>query len=69
MAIAPIGALISGPLAELIGIKPLFFICAILGIINPIMLWLFTKIRYLEQPENLENHRVFEEGLEIEVLD
>ncbi|MFX1575054.1 MAG: MFS transporter [Promethearchaeota archaeon] len=48
MAIAPIGALIAGPLAELIGIINLFLICAIIGMIFPIFLWFFTKIKQLE---------------------
>ncbi len=48
MAIAPIGALIAGPLAILLGIKFLFLIAAILGIIQPFFIWFFTKIRQLE---------------------
>jgi len=48
MAIAPIGALISGPLALLIGIRYLFLIAAILGVIHPFIIWSFTKIRQLE---------------------
>ncbi len=48
MAIAPIGALIAGPLALLLGIRFLFLIAAILGIIQPFIIWTFTKIRQLE---------------------
>ncbi|MFX1500313.1 MAG: MFS transporter [Promethearchaeota archaeon] len=48
MAIAPIGALISGPLAELFGMIPLFLAFAIIGIIFPFVIWFFTKIRQLE---------------------
>jgi MFS family permease len=48
MAIAPLGALIAGPLALLMGIRTLFLIMAILGIIHPFMIWFFTKIRKLE---------------------
>lgn len=48
MAISPIGAIIAGPLAELIGATNLFFICTILGFIFPLLIWFFTKIRYLE---------------------
>jgi DHA3 family macrolide efflux protein-like MFS transporter len=48
MAIAPIGALLAGPLALLIGIRTLFLIAAILGIIHPFIIWYFTKIRQLE---------------------
>lgn len=48
MAIAPIGALIAGPLAELWGIVNLFLICAALGLIFSIGIRLFTKISRLE---------------------
>jgi DHA3 family macrolide efflux protein-like MFS transporter len=48
MAIAPIAALIAGPLALLLGIRILFLIAAILGIIHPFVIWFFTKIRELE---------------------
>jgi DHA3 family macrolide efflux protein-like MFS transporter len=53
MAIAPIAALLTGPTAELIGVIPLFFVCSLAGIINPIIIWYFTKIRYLDHIENL----------------
>ncbi len=64
MAIAPIGALISGPLALLIGIRYLFLIAAILGIISPFIIWSFTKIRQLEVIEReivMEEDQVAEE--------
>jgi len=48
MAIAPIGALIAGPLAEIMGIVNLFLIFAILGIIHPFFIWFFTNIKQLE---------------------
>jgi MFS family permease len=48
MAIAPIGALITGPLAEFMGIINLFLIFAILGMIHPFLIRCFTKIRQLE---------------------
>jgi DHA3 family macrolide efflux protein-like MFS transporter len=48
MAIAPIGALIAGPLAELWGVANLFIIFAVLGMIFPIGIRLFTKINQLE---------------------
>ncbi|MFX0047787.1 MAG: MFS transporter [Candidatus Hermodarchaeota archaeon] len=49
MAIAPIGALIVGPLAGLMGVVNLLLASAIIGIVNPIILWFFTKIRYLDR--------------------
>ena len=48
MAIAPIGALMAGSMADLIGINTLFTICSLMGIFYPVLLWFFTKIRYLE---------------------
>jgi len=48
MAIAPIGALIAGPLAEIFGIVNLLLTCAIIGMIFPVFLWFFTKILHLE---------------------
>ncbi|MFX1375156.1 MAG: MFS transporter [Promethearchaeota archaeon] len=48
MAISPIGALLAGPLAELMGIVPLFLVFAIIGIIQPFVIWTFTQIRQLE---------------------
>lgn len=52
MAIAPIGALLVGPLAGVMGVINLLLASALIGIVNPLILWFFTKIRYLErQPE------------------
>ncbi|MFW9987247.1 MAG: MFS transporter, partial [Candidatus Odinarchaeota archaeon] len=71
MAIAPIGALISGPLAELFGMVPLFLAFAILGMIHPFVIWFFTKIRQLEIIEQekllkIENIEKIEEDIIIE---
>lgn len=54
MAIAPIGALLVWPLADLMGVVNLLIVSAIIGIANPIVLWFFTKIRYLERPQEPE---------------
>ena len=54
MAIAPIGALLVGPLAGLLGVVNLLLVSALIGIVNPIMLWFFTKIRYLDRPQEPE---------------
>jgi DHA3 family macrolide efflux protein-like MFS transporter len=54
MAIAPIGALIAGPLAELLGVVYLFYICALLGLLFPTLIWLLTKIRDLEDKKEIE---------------
>ena len=68
MAIAPIGALIAGPLAEFIGIVNLFLLFAILGVIHPFLIWFFTKIRQLEiidQEYMKETEEIPEEIIEI----
>ncbi len=60
MGIAPIGALIAGPLAEFIGIITLYLICAIIGIIYPAFIWFFTKIKHLETLEEETVEEVME---------
>jgi MFS family permease len=67
MAVAPIGALFAGPLALLIGIRNLFLITAILGIIHPFLIWFFTKIRQLEVIER-EILAKAEEEVEVEEI-
>jgi len=64
MAITPIGAIISGPLAELMGINNLYLVSALLGITFTIIIWSFTKIRSVDQKELLiieEIHKTKEE--------
>lgn len=65
MAIAPIGALIAGPLAELIGIVNLLLISAIIGLIFPYFVWFFTKIRRLE----IIDREILAKAEEIEVVE
>ena len=36
------------------GVVNLLIVSAIIGILNPIVLWFFTKIRYLEHPQEPE---------------
>ncbi len=43
--VSPIAMLISGPIAELIGITTLFIICAVLNFIFVIFVWIFSNIR------------------------
>ncbi|MFW9827268.1 MAG: MFS transporter [Candidatus Thorarchaeota archaeon] len=64
MAIAPIGALVAGPLALLMGIQNLFLIMAILGIIHPFGIWFFTKIKQLEI---IEREIILKEEMEAKV--
>jgi MFS family permease len=47
-AISPIGSLISGPLALLMGIPALFFSCALLGMLCTISFWYFTGIKKVD---------------------
>ena len=49
----PIGTIIAGPLAEVIGIRSVFFYNGILGLIIVFLIWRFTKIRYVDY-NNLE---------------
>ncbi len=56
-AISPIGSLLSGPLALLLGIQPLFFYCSVLGLLFTIGFWSFTGIRKVD----LDNKGALEE--------
>jgi DHA3 family macrolide efflux protein-like MFS transporter len=48
IGISPLGSVIAGPLAELIGINLLYLSCAILMIIFIISLYFFTGIRHID---------------------
>ncbi len=48
ISIAPIGTILVGPLAEILGIPNLFFYSAILGLIVAGSLWFFTNIRKVD---------------------
>ncbi|MEE9379456.1 MAG: hypothetical protein V3V33_15630 [Candidatus Lokiarchaeia archaeon] len=54
--------LISGPLAEILGIVFLFILSSILGIISIILVWLFTNIRKLGDYQILEQNQDNEDG-------
>jgi len=47
-AISPFGSLISGPLALVLGIPLLLFLCALIGILWTIGIWSFTDIRKVD---------------------
>ncbi|MFX1554024.1 MAG: MFS transporter [Promethearchaeota archaeon] len=47
-AIMPIGSILGGPLAVLLGITNLYLICIILGISIAILVWIFTDIYKLD---------------------
>ncbi|MFW9993621.1 MAG: MFS transporter [Candidatus Odinarchaeota archaeon] len=44
LAVTPIAMVISGPLAEMVGIVNLFLVSAVLGILSNAFIWLFTGI-------------------------
>ena len=68
MAIAPIGAIIAGPAVNFMGITNLYLLCAIIGIINPIFLWYFTKIRMLDHLSKIETRVIeVEKPIELEI--
>jgi hypothetical protein len=50
--IMPLGSILAGPLAVIIGIGPLFFICGISIMIIELNLYFFTKIRLLDSEED-----------------
>jgi DHA3 family macrolide efflux protein-like MFS transporter len=56
-AISPIGSLVSGPLAVLIGIPVLFFSCGLIGVLTTIAFWSFTGIKKVD----IDNLRTLEE--------
>ena len=58
MAISPIGSLISGPLAVLLGIPTLFFSCALISLLCTIAFWSFTGIRKVDIDSKSELKRI-----------
>ncbi len=54
MIISPLGSVIAGPIAELIGIQLLFLICAITMIIFSLSLYFFTSIRHIDYSIHIE---------------
>lgn len=53
----PLGSILAGPLAVIIGIGPLFFISASLIIVAEIVVYLFTKIRLLDSEKEPDNNQ------------
>jgi MFS family permease len=58
---SPIGAIISGPLAIILGIPSLLLYSAIVGLIIPVSLWSFTKIRKLDYDDETELKKIIED--------
>lgn len=57
-AISPLAALLSGPLALLIGIQPLFIFCGLAGLVFTIAFWCFTGIRKIDLDNKLELEKI-----------
>ncbi len=53
MAMFPIGTIIAGPLADVIGIRSVFLFSGIIGLIIIFLIWRLTKIRHVDF-DNLE---------------
>lgn len=56
-AISPVGSLLSGPLAVLMGIPLLFFSCGLIGTVVTVAFWSFTGIKHI----NIDNLNTLEE--------
>jgi len=48
LSLTPIATLISGPIAEVIGINGLYFTCAVLLILITILVWSFSRVRKVD---------------------
>jgi hypothetical protein len=57
---SPIGAIISGPLALMLGIPNLLMYSAIIGLIIPVSIWSFTKIRKLDYDDESKLKKIIE---------
>lgn len=62
-SILPIGTLLSGPLAEIIGIPLLFFYCSVLSLIVIASIWILTNIRKVDFDNIAENKRILNEKI------
>jgi DHA3 family macrolide efflux protein-like MFS transporter len=50
-AVSPIGMIVSGPLAKVMGMKILFFFCALLQIVSVGIVWFFTSVKHVRYEE------------------
>jgi len=57
---SPIGAISAGPLAELIGIRPLFLLVSIIGSFGSIAVWKGTRLRKVDYDTQEELDRISE---------
>ena len=59
---SPIGVIISGPIALILGIPNLLLFSAIIGLITPVSLWCFTKIRKMDYDNEAELKMIVEDA-------
>jgi len=57
MVASPVGAILAGPLSEILGISLLYLLCAILGIIITIIPYLFTGIRHIDYSKVIDKRK------------
>ena len=61
MAISPLGTILCGPLAEIMGIPSLFFYSGFIGIICTMAFWSFTNIRKVDIDSKAELEKIYDE--------
>ena len=71
MIITPIGALLAGPLGELLGVVNLFFMSGVLGVLVLVIIYFFTGIRHVDYDAIAEetNVRSEEESVIPEIIE
>jgi len=62
-SILPIGTILSGPLAEILGIPVLFLICSVLSLIAIVSVWSFTNIRKVDFDNSAKNKELISEKI------
>jgi DHA3 family macrolide efflux protein-like MFS transporter len=62
-SILPIGTILSGPLAEILGIPTLFFLCSVLSLIVIVAVWGFSNIESVDFDNNAENKELLHEKI------
>jgi DHA3 family macrolide efflux protein-like MFS transporter len=61
MAISPLGTIIAGPIADLLGIQNLFILCGVFGIIITLIVWIFSDMKEIEgdsEEKSLEEEEI-----------
>jgi len=58
--ISPFGALIAGPLAEIIGVRIVFLLCSIIGIVATSYTWRVMKVKKIDYDDIVALNEVAE---------